>query len=236
MFKFKISKAEWEKLSDEQKALYTAKGDDYQFQVEGMPDIEGMQTKLDKLLDETKTAKQAKADAEAKAKADLEEAARKAGNTEALDKSYGERIAQMEAAHKAELGKYQGQLSKLMVTNEAQALATKLFGKNAALLQHHIVNRLSLEQNDNGEFKTRIIGVDGKPTAHTMADLEKEFTGREDFKSFLVTTKATGATGALENAETHRVERKQGTESLEDRKARAREIAAQDANASGNQY
>lgn len=228
MFKFKISKADWEKLSDEQKALYTAKGEDYQLQIEGMPDFEGMQSKLNTLLDETKQAKQAKAEAEAKAKADAEEAARKNGNVKALEKSWGEKLAQSEAAHKAELDKYHSQVSKLMVTNEAQALASKLFGKNAAVLQHHVVGRLALEKGENGEFKTRVLDKDGKASAMTLSDLEKEFTGREDFKGFLVTTKATGATGALQNAETRHAERSGGSETLEQRRERARAIAASD--------
>ena len=233
--KFKISKAEWEKLSDEQKALYTAKGDDYQLVIEGLPDFDGMQSKLNTLLDETKAAKKAKEEAEAKAKAEAEEAARKNGNVEALEKSWGERLAQSEAAYKAEIEKYHGQVSKLMVTNEAQALATKLFGKNAALLQHHITNRLSLEKGENGDFKTRILDAEGKPTAHTVADLEKEFAGKDEFKSFLVTTKATGPTGALNKAETVTSERKPGGETREERNARALQIA-QSVTDSGNDY
>lgn len=228
MFKFKISKAEWEKLSDEQKALYTAKGDDYQMQIEGLPDFEGMQSKLNTLLDETKQAKKDKAEAEAKAKAEAEEAARKNGNVEALEKSWGEKLAQSQAAHKAELAKYHDQVSKLMVTNEAQALASKLFGKNAALLQHHVVGRLALEQGENGEFKTRVLDKDGKASAMSLADLEKEFSGREDFKGLLVTTKATGPTGALQSAAMTQAVRTNGAESMEERRERARQIAASD--------
>lgn len=228
MFKFKISKAEWEKLSDEQKALYTAKGDDYQLQIEGLPDVEGMQSKLNTLLDETKQAKKDKADAEARAKAEAEEAARKNGNVEALEKSWGEKLAQLEAGHKAELEKYHGQVSKLMVTNEAQAIASKLFGKNAALLQHHVVGRLALEKGENGEFKTRVLDKDGKASAMSLADLEKEFTSREDFKGLLVATKATGPTGALQSAEATQTTRANGPETLEQRRERARAIAASD--------
>lgn len=226
--KFKISKAEWEKLSDEQKALYTAKGDDYQMQIEGLPDFDGMQSKLNTLLDETKQAKKDKADAEAKAKAEAEEAARKNGNVEALEKSWGEKLAQAEAKHKAQIEQYHGQVAKLMVTNEAQGIASKLFGKNAALLQHHVVGRLALEQGENGEFKTRVLDKDGKASAMSLADLEKEFSGREEFKGLLVTTKATGPTGALHAASTTQAARTTGAESLEQRRERARQIAASD--------
>ena len=232
--KFKISKAEWEKLSDEQKAQYKAKGEDYVVALEGMPDFDAMETKMQTLLDEAKQAKTAKAEAEAKAKADAEDAARKNGNVEALEKSWSERLAQAEAAHKAEIEKYHGQVSKLMVTNEAQALASKLFGKSAAPLLHNITSRLSLEKGENGEFKTRVLDADGKPTAHSLADLEKEFSGKEEFKPFLVITKATGATGALKGSEQHQVERKPGGETREERAARALEIAQ--SVDSGNQY
>ena len=147
---------------------------------------------------------------------------------EALEKSWGEKLAQSEAAHKAQIAKYHDQVSKLMVTNEAQALSSKLFGKNAALLQHHVVGRLALEQGENGEFKTRVLDKDGKASAMSLADLEKEFSGREDFKGLLVTTKATGPTGALQSAATTQAARTNGAESLEERRERARAIAASD--------
>lgn len=234
--KFKISKAEWEALSDEQKAMYTAKGDNYQMAIDGLPDFDGMQAKLDTLLGETKAAKEARKQAEAEALAKAEEAAKKNGDVAALEKSWGERLAAAEQNNKVVADKYHSQISKLMVTNEAQALASKLFGKNAALLQHHITARLALEEGENGEFKTRILGADGKPSAGTIADLEKEFTSKDEFKSFLVTTKATGPTGALLNTGSQHIERKAGTESVDERRIRARELAAQSAEQSGNQY
>lgn len=226
--KFKISKADYEKLSDEQKALYTAKGDDYQMTIEGLPDFDGMQTKLNTLLDETKVAKQAKAEAEAKAKADLEEAARKAGNTEALDKSWGEKLAAEQAAHAATKQKYHGQVSKLMVSNVAQAMGTKLFGEKAAPLLHNIESRLSLEEAEDGSFKTRVLGADGKPSAHSIDDLAKEFSASEAFKPFLVTTKATGPTGGLQKAQVTRQEGRSSGDIQQERRNRAHEIASQE--------
>lgn len=223
--KFKISKAEWDSLSDEQKALYTAKGDSYQMKIEGLPDVDAMEVKLNKLLDEAKQAKSAKTEAEQKAAADAEAAARAKGDIEALDKSWGDKLAAANQATEALKQKYHGQIGKLLVENKAAELGTKLFGKNAALLQHHITARLTLEEGENGEFKTRVLGADGKPSAHTLDDLAKEFTTREDFKTFLVTTKATGPTGALNTARTDFTERKNGVEGQAERRARALEIA-----------
>ncbi len=232
--KFKISKAEYDKLSDEQKAQYKAKGEDYVVALEGMPDFDAMEANMQKLLDERKRDGEARKAAEAKAKEDAENAARARGDIEALDKSWGEKLAQMEAGYKAKLEKYHGQVENLTVKSEAQALAAKLFGKNAAPLLHNISSRLKLEEAEDGTFKTRVLGADGKPTGHTLADLEKEIAGKEEFKALLVTTKATGPTGALNNSEQRATERKPGGESREERAARALEIAQ--SVESGNQY
>lgn len=227
--KYKISKAEYEKLSDEQKAMYGAKGDDYQLQVEGLPDdYDAVLAKNQQLMDEAKQAKQARNQIEAQAKADAEEAARKSGNVQELEKSWGDKLEQILQQHKAEVGQAHDQLAKVMVTKEAQTLASRIFGKNAGPLLHNVTSRLTLEKGENGEFKTRVLDKDGKASALTLADLEKEFSSSEDFKSFLVATKATGPSGALQSANSAVVERSRGGESPEERRERARAIAASD--------
>lgn len=223
--KFKISKAEWDALSDEQKALYNAKGDSYQMKIDGLPDVEGMQAKLDKLLDEAKQAKAAKAEAEQKAAADADAAARAKGDVEALDKSWSDKLAAANQTAEALKQKYHGQISKLLVENEAAALSARLFGKKAGLLQHHVTARLALEENENGEFKTRVLDANGKPSASSIDDLYKEFAGNETFKDEIVTTKAAGPTGALGSAKTQTTDRKNGVETHQERQQRALDIA-----------
>lgn len=202
--KFSITKEEHDALPEEQKALYTAKGDVFLFTVEGMPDVEGMQKKLNELLDETKASKaKAKADAEAKAKAD-EDAARARGDIEALDKSYAEKLALAEQKLSENSEKYKKQITKLTVTKEAQSLAAELFGEGAGPLLHNVASRLTLEETTDGEFKVRVMTPDGKVSANSIDDLKREFTENKAFQPFLVTSRATGPTGATERGATSR--------------------------------
>lgn len=55
MFKYLLTKEEFDALTDEQKALYKESGGNYQLQIEGMPeipDVSGLQKKVDELLSE----------------------------------------------------------------------------------------------------------------------------------------------------------------------------------------
>lgn len=194
--KFNITKAEFDALTDEQKAMYSASGDGYKLSIEGLPDFDGMQKKLDKLLDEKKVGDVAKSEAERKAQEEADKAARLSGDLAAIDKSWSGKLEAAEKAHADDKARYGSKLNELMVGNVATQLASKLFGANAGILGHHVKSRIALEEGENGEFKTRILGADGKPSALTVDDLEKEFAADKSFSSFLVTTKATGPTGA----------------------------------------
>lgn len=227
--KFKITKAEFDALTDEQKAQYTAKGDGYQIKIEGMPDFDAMEQKLNKLLDEKKQGDETRRKAEEDAKAEKDKADRLAGNLDAIDKSWGEKLKQAQDAHQADKARYGAKLNELMVGNVAQQLAAKLFGANAGVLEHHVKSRITLEEGENGEFKTRVLGLDGKPSALTTDDLEKEFAGNKTFAPFLVTTKAQGPSGATSKTDVQPIERKQGQQ-LDNRS-----IAMQAIDALGNE-
>lgn len=226
--KFKLTKAEFDALSDAEKAQYTAKGDSYQLSIEGLPDFDGMQSKLDKLLDEAKTAKTAKTDADKKAQEEADKAARLSGDIAALEASWGKKLQDEVDAHAATKTRYSGQVSKLMVGDVSKSLAAELFGSNAAVFEHHISSRLQLEEAEGGEFKTRILGIDGKISASTIDDLKKEFAANKQFAPFLVTTKAQGASGATGSDKATTIEQpKMGSfaDSQNAIKSRALEIA-----------
>lgn len=227
--KFKITKAQFDAMTDEQKAMYKPAGEGFQLAIEGLPDFDGMQSKLDKLLDEKKKGDEAKTQAEKTAQEEAEKAARLSGDIAALDKSWGEKLKQAQDAHQADKARYGSKLNELMVGNVAQQLAAKLFGANAGVLEHHVKSRITLEEGENGEFKTRVLGLDGKPSALTTDDLEKEFSGNKTFAPFLVTTKAQGPSGATSKTDVQPIEHKQGQQ-LDNRS-----IAMQAIDALGNE-
>ncbi|WP_323866254.1 hypothetical protein [Xenorhabdus cabanillasii] len=193
MFKFLLTKDEFGALSDEQKAMYKAQGDQYQLHIEGMPeipDVSGLQKKVDELLSEKKSEQEKRRQAEDAAKKAADEQARKNGDIEALEKSWAEKLSSREKELLAKLDEKDGNLRTLLVDNVAQSLAAKLAGDGAALILPHIKSRLIVE-----EGKTRVIDAEGKPSALTIEDLEKEFRSNKLFAPVVIGSKATGTGG-----------------------------------------
>ncbi|MEX6398428.1 hypothetical protein AB6E88_15645 [Providencia hangzhouensis] len=193
MFKYLLSKEEFDALTDEQKAFYKESGGNYQLQIEGMPDIpdvSGLQKKVDELLSEKKSEQEKRRQAEEAAKKAAEEQARKNGDIESLEKSWAEKLKARESELLAQLQEKDTSLHTLLVDNVAQTLATKLAGDAAPLIMPHIKSRLSVE-----EGKTRVVDSAGHPSAFTIDDLEKEFRSNQLFAPVIIGSKATGTGG-----------------------------------------
>lgn len=135
---------------------------------------------------------------EEKQKLDLE-AAKKKGDFEAIENSYKEKMAALEESHKGNAISLQKQIQKLTVDREAQEMASRLAGKDAALLLPHIRNRLQVEI-DGEKTNIRILDSDGKPTANSIADLESEIDKSEQFFPILVSSKGSGGGANGSNA------------------------------------
>lgn len=193
MFKYLLSKEEFDALTDEQKAFYKESGGNYQLQIEGMPDIpdvSGLQKKVDELLSEKKSEQEKRRQAEEAAKKAAEEQARKNGDIESLEKSWAEKLKARESELLVQLQEKDTSLHTLLVDNVAQTLATKLAGDAAPLIMPHIKSRLSVE-----EGKTRVVDSAGHPSAFTIDDLEKEFRSNQLFAPVIIGSKATGTGG-----------------------------------------
>lgn len=191
MFKFKLTKEEFDALDDTQKAMYAESGEGYQLAIEGLPDISGLSKKVEELLGEKKSEQEKRRAAEEAAKKAAEEQARKNGDIEALEKSWSEKLTAREAELMAQVQDRDGRLHTLLVDNEAQRLAADLAGDNAALILPHIKSRLAVE-----EGKTRVLDVSGKPSASSLEDLSKEFRSNKLFAPVIIGSKASGTGGA----------------------------------------
>lgn len=175
-------------LDDSIKALYEEKDGKFILKVEGLPTSSGDSGLADRikkleannqaLLDEKRKAKEA---------ADLaaQEAAKKSGDIEALEKSWADRLS-------SKVKRYENMISDLTVGSEATKLAAELFGENAELAMPHVLNRLTYEITDAGA-KIRVKGPDGSPTAATIDELKKEITNNPRFSAILVGTRASGS-------------------------------------------
>lgn len=201
--KFKLDSLDG--LDEATQKLYDKKGDKFVLKVEGVEegDAVGLKTKNEGLLAELAEVKKKlgthaeneKAAQEAARRA-AEEAAAKKGDIEALRKSAEERvaaaIAETEAKFKPQVEKSAATIRRLLVDNVAAQVAGKIGLKGSeALLIPHITNRLTVEERD-GEHVTVVCDAQGKASALSVADLEKEFSSNPAFAPVIAGTKASG--------------------------------------------
>ncbi|WP_413730804.1 hypothetical protein [Sodalis sp. RH22] len=190
MLKFKLTKEEFNALEDSAKAMYAEAGEGYQLAIEGMPDLTGLEKKNSELLAEKKAEQEKRRLAEEEARKAAEEQARKKGDLDTLEKSWAEKLSTREKELLAQIEERDGRLRTLLVDNVAQSLATRLAGDSAAVLTPHLKSRLVVEDG-----KTRILDAEGKPSASTLEDLEKEFRSNKLFAPIIIGSKASGTGG-----------------------------------------
>ena len=185
----------------------------------------GLKSKLDELLSEAKTAKQ-KAKEEAKAREEAAaEAARKAGDVEALEKSWQEKLAKTAAEKDEQLQSLQKTVETLTVGAAAKDLAAELAVQGSAPVLERIVrDRLTVEMTEEGP-KVRVTDASGKPSAATLEDLKQELTNDPALKPLIVGSKATGggAAGAGGGAAVKKFSEMTGTEKVQLRRTNPQE-------------
>lgn len=190
MLKFKLTSDEYDSLDESQKSLYAVDDGGYQLAIEGVPDVSGLEKKVTELLGEKKAEQERRRQAEDEANRKKEEAARQKGDIETLEKSWQEKLTTRERELQATIEAHESRLRTLLVDNVAQSLATTLAGDSAAILMPHIRARLTVEDG-----KTRVVDAEGKPSAATLEDLEKEFKENKLFAPVVIVSKATGTRG-----------------------------------------
>jgi hypothetical protein len=180
-------------------ALYVEKDGKFVLGIEGLPqpeDVSGLKSKVQELLDEKKAEAEKRKAAEDQARLDREEALRKSGNVEELEKSWSEKYARREAELSGQLestnATLQGQIRDLTVGRTATEIATTLAipGSAKALLPH-IERRLSVEQRD-GKPTVVVLDAAGKLSAATLDELKAEFTNDPAFGPLIAGSKASG--------------------------------------------
>lgn len=193
--KYKISKQEFEALSDDVKAMYKVNGDNYVMHIEGMPDVSAIQSQLDALQGTLADAEKKKKDAEDQAELEKQAKLKKAGDVTALEESYNAKIAKIEADHKALVDGLNKKLSDNIVGTAVSSLSSKLCGDDAMLIEPFIKNRVSLD-SDTGAL--RILDDKGNPSASTIEDLEKEIRSNEKFAKIISAGSPSGTGGNIQ--------------------------------------
>ncbi|WP_223429978.1 hypothetical protein [Pseudomonas sp. GL-B-26] len=186
-------------VDDSVKTLYVEKDGKFVLGIEGLPqpeDVSGLKSKVEELLGEKKAAEKARKDAEDQARLEREEAARKSGNVEELEKSWTEKFNRREAELNGMLEQERGTLSTqirdLTVGRTATDIASALAipGSAKALLPH-IERRLSVEQRD-GKPVVVVLDQQGKLSAATLDELKAEFANDTAFAPLIAGSKASG--------------------------------------------
>ncbi|WP_428556007.1 hypothetical protein [Pseudomonas edaphica] len=201
MLKFQLDTLEG--VDEAVRALYTEKDGKFVLGIEGLPqqeDVSGLKAKVDELLGEKKLAEKKAREAEELARTEREEAARKSGNVEELEKSWSEKYNRREAELNGMLEQERGTLSTqirdLTVGRTATDIASALAipGSAKALLPH-IERRLSVEQRD-GKPVVVVLDQQGKLSAATLDELKAEFANDTAFAPLIAGSKASGGGAA----------------------------------------
>lgn len=188
-----------EGVDETTQAMYVEKDGKYVLNIEGMPqheDVSGLKNQMQTLLAEAKEAKRLKKEAEDLAQTEREEALRKSGNVEELEKSWSEKYSKREAELNGLLEQERGtlttQIRDLTVGRTATDIASVLAipGSAEALLPH-IERRLSVEQRD-GKPVVVVLDKQGKLSASTLDELKAEFANNTAFAPLIAGSKASG--------------------------------------------
>lgn len=203
--KRKITKEAFDKLSADIKAEYIEKDGEYVLDIDGdtgTDDAAALRRAKDREVQARKDAEKRAREAEDKLASLDESDARKRGDIEALEKSWGEKLQAEQDARKADNDKSGGFISRMLVDNVATQIANEI-STSPALIMPHVKARLVADLTGD-EPVTKVLGADGKASALTVDELKKEFVDNKEYASIIRASKASGG-GAPEKGRTTRI-------------------------------
>ena len=118
-----------------------------------------------------------------------EEAARKAGDVEAIDKSWQEKYTKLESEKGDSLASANKLIHDLTVGQAATKLAAELGGSNADGLMPHILPRLDV---DTSTGAVKVLDKDGQASALTIDELKAELSDTGYLAPLIVVSNAAG--------------------------------------------
>lgn len=189
--KRKITAAEHAALSDALKAEYKANGADFVLDTD---DATELMTARDREKEARKAAEKAAKDAQDALDALKDDTSRKNGDVAALEASYKQKLIDAEKAKKAAEDALTAERQDRHATSVADGIAKRF--TVPTLVKGEIAKRLAVEMHD-GKAVVRVLDKDGRPSALSVQDLEKEFVDNPDFKAIVIASKGTGSAGPL---------------------------------------
>lgn len=195
--KKKLSKAEYDKLSDTIKAEYIEDGDGFRLDIDGDEDTGALKRAKDREAQLRREAETKLREAQEQLDALGNDDARKKGDIQTLEKSWQKKLEDQKAEYEGKLGKLTSHTKTQLVDNVAQQIASKISNAPALLLPH-IKARLAADFEGDAPI-TRILDKDGKPSAMTVEELSAEFVANKDFSAIITASKASGGAGKPSN-------------------------------------
>jgi len=152
----------------------------------------GLQGEIDKLAENNKALLGEKAAAKKLALESQEEAAKKSGDVEALEKSWQDKLTAETSSRDEQLTSYQKTISDMTAGSTARKMAAELaLPGSADVLLPHIKGRLNVDMSGDSPL-VRVLDVDGKPSAMSIDDLRKEIEANKAFAPLLLGSMASG--------------------------------------------
>jgi hypothetical protein len=111
-----------------------------------------------------------------------------------LDAKWGEKLTKKETEYKTQISQRDNALTKVLVMDQARAIVANLNPADPAyvdVILPHVVRRLAVELTGDGA-NTRVLDLDGKPSADSIAELTEHFKVDKRFAPLLTGSKATG--------------------------------------------
>jgi len=195
--KFRITKAEYDALSDAMKVMYVVDGDGYKMPLTDYEDAGEMRRARDREKEEARVAKAALAAAQTELDALKIKPARETGDIKTLEAAWEKKLNDAETAHKAQLAGVTGQLHKVLIDNAAATVAGAITASpaSASLMLPHILPRFEVVM-DGDTPVVKIKDATGRLSAMNFDELQKEFVANPTFATVVVGSKASGAGGA----------------------------------------
>jgi len=188
--KKKLTKAEYDALKAEFKTEYIADGDGFKLDLSDDEDVGPLRRALEREKAQAGTSKARVAELEAELEALNSNDAKKKGDIATLEKQWQKKLDDQKVQFETTNGKLTSHIKSQLVDNVAQSIASKISTAPAVLLPH-IKARL-VADFDGDTPVTKVLDKDGKPSAATLEDLQKEIVGNKDFSAIIVASKASG--------------------------------------------
>lgn len=192
--KRKITKAEYDALSDVLKAEYKAHGDGYVLDTDDAAELSNALERQKELARQEKERadrlERERQEADTARQAAELEAAKKRGDIEALERSWQAKVDAEKAKADEAANALREKLKRLLVVDKAREIAVEISTAPELILPH--IERRLMADLDGDDPVTRVLDATGKPSASTVDELKQEFIANDKFAAIIIGSKANG--------------------------------------------